>query len=74
MGIIYPGAFHFSTASAEQMEIISGDCSVKIDGDSHWKQYSMGQAFKVPGNSGFDIEVKQQLCEYVCSFLGRVES
>ena len=28
-----------------------------------------GTQFDVPANSGFTIEVKSGLCEYVCSFL-----
>ena len=32
-------------------------------------EYSVGQVFEVPAKSGFDIEVKQELCEYICSYL-----
>ena len=70
LGLIYPGSFHFGTKAAERMEIVAGNCRVKLDGQSAWKEYQTGQAFEVPGNSGFDIEVKQGICEYVCSFLG----
>jgi purine/pyrimidine-nucleoside phosphorylase len=69
LGLIYPGAFHFGTAAAERMEIIAGDCRVKIDGTSDWKNYGADEFFDVPSNSGFDIEVAAGICEYVCSFL-----
>lgn len=70
LGLIYPGKFHFGTEKAERMEIIAGDCSVKIDGQSMTKDYGAGTAFEVPAKSGFDIEVKSGICEYVCSFIG----
>ncbi len=70
LGLIYPGKFHFGTDKAERMEIVSGECSVKLDGQTATKSYSAGQVFEVPSKSGFDIEVKSGICEYICSFLG----
>jgi purine/pyrimidine-nucleoside phosphorylase len=70
LGLIYPGKFHFGTEKAERMEIVAGQCSVKLDGQTTTANYSAGQAFQVPANSGFDIEVGQGICEYICSFLG----
>jgi len=69
LGLIYPGPFHFGTAAAERMEIIAGNCRVKLDGATAWDDYTAGQAFEVPANSGFDIEVSGGICEYICSFL-----
>jgi len=70
LGLIYPGAFHFGTAASEKMEIVAGACRVRIDDTAVWTDYAAGQAFEVPENSGFDIEVAAGICEYVCSFLG----
>ena len=70
LGLIYPGAFHFGTDQAELMEIVAGECAVKIDGESEIKIYAAGQSFKVPAKSGFDIKVTSGICEYICSFLG----
>ena len=70
LGLIYPGKFHFDTDKAEGMEIVAGQCSVKLDGQSSVKTYGAGEVFQIPAKSGFDIEVKNGLCEYVCSFLG----
>ena len=69
VGLIYPGAFHFGTQAAERMEITAGFCRVKLAGQSQWKDYATGQLFEVPTNSGFDIEVKTGICEYICTFL-----
>ena len=70
LGLIYPGRFHFGTDKAERMEIVAGACSVKLDGQTAAKEFQAGQVFEVPSKSGFDIEVKSGICEYVCSFLG----
>lgn len=69
LGLIYPGKFHFGTAQAERMEIVAGNCRVKLDGQNDTREYAAGSAFDVPANSGFDIEVTAGICEYVCSFI-----
>jgi len=69
LGLIYPGDFHFGTAKAERMEIVAGDCVVKLDGGTDKTPYTGGQFFDVPANSGFDIAVTGGICEYICSFL-----
>src|ERR1051325_10970797 len=70
LGLIYPGKYHFGTDKAERMEIVAGGCVVKIDGKTGESAYAGGQYFDVPAKSGFDIEVKEGLCEYICSFIG----
>jgi uncharacterized protein YaiE (UPF0345 family) len=42
---------------------------VTLDGVTAAKDYAAGASFDVPGKSGFTIEVKTGLCEYICSFL-----
>ncbi len=69
LGLIYPGDFHFGTEKAERMEIVAGDCVVKLDGSESETAYTGGQFFDVPANSGFDISVSEGICEYICSFL-----
>jgi uncharacterized protein YaiE (UPF0345 family) len=69
LGLIYPGSYHFGTGAPERMEIIAGVCHVTIDGQVAVLEYAAGASFDVPGKSGFTIEVKAGLCEYICSFL-----
>ncbi len=69
LGLIYPGRFHFGTAQAERMEIVAGECRVKLDGTAAEVAYGTGTQFDVPAKSGFDIEVTAGICEYICSFL-----
>lgn len=70
LGLIYPGSFHFTTQAPEKMEIVSGHCTVTLDGAAKGQAYGPGEAFDVPGKSGFTIEVPKGICEYICSFLG----
>ncbi len=69
LGLIRPGDYHFGTAAAERMEIVAGECTVVLDGQTAEKTYSAGTYFDVAANSGFTIRVKSGLCEYICSFL-----
>jgi uncharacterized protein YaiE (UPF0345 family) len=69
LGLIYSGSYHFGTGAPERMEIVAGVCHVTIDGQVADKEYASGNHFDVPGKSGFTIEVKDGLCEYICSFL-----
>jgi uncharacterized protein YaiE (UPF0345 family) len=69
LGLIYPGQFHFGTDKAERMEIIAGQCTVKLDGQSANQAYAAGSVFEVAAKSGFDIQVPSGICEYICSYL-----
>lgn len=69
LGLIYPGSYHFGTAAPERMEIVDGSCQVVLDGQSAQASYTAGQAFEVAGKSGFSIEVKSGICQYICTFL-----
>lgn len=69
LGLIYAGEYHFGTAAAELMEIVAGECSVVLDGQTEKKTHAAGAQFEVPGNSGFTITVTGGICEYICTFL-----
>ncbi len=69
LGLIYPGSHHFGTGAPERMEITAGACRVTRDGSTAVQDYVAGTFFDVPGQSGFTIEVKSGICEYICSFL-----
>jgi uncharacterized protein YaiE (UPF0345 family) len=69
LGLIYPGSFHFGTDKAERMEIVSGSCEVRLDGQEASAKFQGGTFFEVPAKSGFDISVTEGICEYICSFI-----
>lgn len=68
IGLIYPGSFTFNTGAPEKMEIVAGECKVKIAGENEARTYPAGTYFNVPGNSSFDICVENGIAEYICSF------
>ena len=69
LGLIYPGEYHFGTELAEEMIVVAGSCTVKLDGSEESHTYADGDTFSIPANSGFDITVSEDICEYVCSFV-----
>ena len=69
LGIIRPGSYHFNTEAPERMEIIAGECRVKLAGGGPEAVYVADTYFDVPAKSGFQIEISSGLCEYICSFL-----
>lgn len=68
VGVIMPGSeLTFDVIAPELMEITSGECQVKIAGETEFKIYAAGSSFRVPENSSFDIHAKGTV-NYVCSF------
>ncbi|MCE1171258.1 MAG: pyrimidine/purine nucleoside phosphorylase [Azovibrio sp.] len=68
VGVILPASLTFNTGAPEVMETVAGACRYRLKGESEWKTYGAGQAFNVPGNSSFDIEVTGEPYHYVCYF------
>lgn len=67
LGVIFPSLLSFNTGAPEIMEINSGLCRVRLNGESEWKTYQAGESFSVPGDSRFEIETLE-LLDYVCHF------
>ena len=71
LGVILPTEqpLTFETHVPERMEIISGECRVKIADSNESELFRAGQSFYVPGNSVFRIETDEVL-DYVCHLEG----
>ena len=67
IGVILPSSLTFNTGAPEVMETVAGSCRVRLKGESEWKTYGPGQAYNVPENSSFDIEVTEPY-HYVCYY------
>ena len=67
VGVILPSSLKFNTGAPEVMELVEGECRVRLAGADGWATYVGGQSFDVPGNTSFDIEVSKTL-HYVCHF------
>lgn len=69
LGLIHPGKYQFKTDQAERMEIVAGECRVRINGEPQPHTFAGGTAFEVPAKTSFDIEVSNGFCEYICTYL-----
>ncbi len=67
LGVMLPGTYRFSTQAAERMDLLQGQCRVKLADELNWREYRAGESFDVPGNSHFEIEVID-LLDYICNF------
>lgn len=68
LGIMMPGEYTFGTEKAELMEILAGELSYCLKGESQWHDIKSGESFNVPANSSFDIKISQ-LVDYCCTYL-----
>jgi purine/pyrimidine-nucleoside phosphorylase len=68
LGVMLPGEYEFNTGSAEIMEILSGELSVLLPGESAWRPIKGGESFEVPAGSQFRLRVAR-LADYCCSFI-----
>lgn len=68
LGLIYPGGYRFNTEQPERMDIVAGNCQVRLEGAGDWTPYAAGSGFDVPAGSAFDIAVTEGITEYICSF------
>lgn len=66
VGVIDAGEFHFDTAGAERMTVVTGELHAKIGGS--WQSYPAGTSFEVPEKSGFDVKALVP-CAYWCEFI-----
>ena len=68
LGIMLAGDYEFNTAAAEIMEMLGGEMTVQIAGETEWKTYKEGDSFQVPANSSFKLKVPA-VADYCCSYL-----
>lgn len=67
VGVMAPGNYEFGTSQHEVMTVISGELTVKLPGSDSWQTYSRGQAFQVPANSKFQLQVGRDTA-YLCTY------
>jgi len=67
IGVMVPGAYEFGTSTVEIMKVISGSLTVKLPGESTWKDYPAGTTFTVPANTKFQLKVSVETA-YFCLY------
>lgn len=74
LGVILPNddevtGYHFETHTSERIELISGECQVKIGKEKEFSSYRSGQSFMVAGDSSFVLRT-EQILQYICHLEG----
>lgn len=67
VGVVLPSTLTFNTGAPEIMECVGGSCEYKLAGSDAWVTSAVGEKFRVPGNSKFDIRVTEAY-HYICHF------
>ena len=67
LGVILPTdqPLTFETHVAEHIEIVSGQCQVKIGLQTEMTLYCAGESFDVPANSRFSM-MASEVVDYIC--------
>ena len=68
LGIMLPGDYEFGTAEKEIMEILSGDLTILLPGQTEWQTIKGGESFEVPANSSFKLKI-ETITDYCCSYI-----
>lgn len=74
LGIVMPcdatiSEYVFKTESSERIEILAGECEVKLDGQDSYTYYRAGQGFLVEGHSSYYMK-NDEVVQYICHFEG----
>ena len=62
-------AYEFKTESSERIEILAGECEVKLAGEEEFTYYRAGQAFLVEGHSSYELR-NEAVVQYICHLEG----
>jgi purine/pyrimidine-nucleoside phosphorylase len=67
LGVMLPGAYEFSTGTAEVMEVLDGEMRVLLPGAGDWQTFRAGESFSVPANASFKLQI-EGVADYCCSY------
>jgi len=68
-GVILPSLLTLSTERPEIMELLAGNCRVRIARETDWSDYHAGETFSIPSRSQYEIEVTGEPLQYVCHYV-----
>ena len=67
LGFMMAGEYEFNTGAKEKMEILGGDMSVMLPGETSYTLYTVCQSYNIPANSSFKMIVSNYV-DYCCSY------
>ncbi|MBU1099612.1 MAG: pyrimidine/purine nucleoside phosphorylase [Bacteroidetes bacterium] len=68
LGIMNPGEYEFGTGDKEIMEVLGGEMTVLLPGETEWKTFKEGEAYEVKANSSFKLKI-EGVADYCCSYI-----
>ena len=67
-GVMAPGDYEFSTVKKEIMTVTSGKLTVKLPGETVWKDFTAGSGFTVAPGMKFQLKVTVDTA-YLCLYM-----
>lgn len=67
VGVMAAGDYEFGTNSIEHMTLVSGQMSVKLPDEDHWREIALNETFIVAANVSFLVKIgcdTSYLCLY----------
>lgn len=68
VGVMAPGEYEFGTSTIEVMKVVAGKLTVKLPGETAWKDFGPGSEFRVDANVKFQLKVATDSA-YLCLYL-----
>lgn len=68
VGVMAPGDYEFGTNCVEVMKVVAGKLTVRLPGESTWKDFGPGSEFRVAANQKFQLKVAVDTA-YLCLYL-----
>jgi len=68
VGVMAPGEYEFGTNCIEVMRVTAGRLTVKLPGQTAWKDFGPGTEFRVDANVKFQLKVPVDTA-YLCLYL-----
>jgi len=66
-GVMAPGEYEFGTSYVEYVTVVSGVMTVKLPGESAYKDYKPFDTFIVPKDTKFQLKIKADAA-YICLY------
>lgn len=67
VGVMVPGDYEFGTNCVEIIKVVAGKLTVKLPGESAWKDFPAGTEFTVAANVKFQLKVAVDTA-YLCLY------
>jgi len=67
VGVMAPGEYEFGTSTVEYVTVVSGVMTVKLSGETAFRDYKPFDTFIVPKDTKFQLKIKADAA-YLCLY------